>query len=146
MKSLFRLRKISFAELVILAEGVFLLTAVSVCLRLRGLLRTRWWLRQFQVLLVYLPQVTAERVVALVTCADKHCPLRSTCLTRALAAHLLLARSGHESRLHIGVARDERGAFEAHAWLERNQQVILGGTREYVNRYVALDRADELTV
>ena len=47
----------------------------------------------------------------------------STCLTQALAGQALLPGT----LVRIGVAREHTGAFRAHAWLERNGRVILGG-------------------
>ena len=52
---------------------------------------------------------------------------RSTCLVQALAMSLLLKHYGHSSDLRIGVARNEEGKFQAHAWVERNGQVLIGG-------------------
>jgi len=78
------------------------------------------------------PDGTAEallipaRIARAVEVASHLVP-RSTCLTKALAAHVLLRRVGHEGVLHIGVARDEAGKFEAHAWLECQGKVIIGG-------------------
>jgi hypothetical protein len=54
-------------------------------------------------------------------------PLVRTCLTQALAAQVLLARSGDQSDLRIGVTRDSNGKFLAHAWLERQGAVLIGG-------------------
>jgi hypothetical protein len=51
----------------------------------------------------------------------------ATCLTQALAAQLLLARRGHSSRLRIGVARARGGGLRAHAWLESEGVVVIGG-------------------
>lgn len=51
---------------------------------------------------------------------------RASCLTQALVAQRLLAEDGLDSDLRIGVARDVEGAFEAHAWLEREGLVLLG--------------------
>ncbi len=50
----------------------------------------------------------------------------ATCLARALALQVLLARSGHHSRLQIGVAKDERDGFQAHAWLISDGQILIG--------------------
>ncbi len=50
---------------------------------------------------------------------------RATCLTRALAAQILLARYHYSSNIKIGVSKNE-GEFEAHAWLEANDRIILG--------------------
>lgn len=48
------------------------------------------------------------------------------CLTQALAARWLLARAGYTADLKIG-ARREDGRFLAHAWLEMDGRVVLGG-------------------
>ena len=59
----------------------------------------------------------------------------ASCLTQALAAHVMLSRMGEEPSMHIGVATD-RGAFEAHAWLELNGRPLVGD-RE-LDRYARL--------
>lgn len=48
------------------------------------------------------------------------------CLTQAIAARWLLARDGYATELKIGAAMED-GEFRAHAWLEANGQVVLGG-------------------
>src|SRR5690606_21028653 len=53
---------------------------------------------------------------------------RSTCLVEALAAQMLLARHGVHSTLRIGVEMDGE-EFGAHAWVEVNGQVVVGGRR-----------------
>jgi len=60
----------------------------------------------------------------------------STCLVRALALHVMLARRGLASVLRIGAARAQDGDMEAHAWVEHAGQVLLGGDGQ--DRYVAL--------
>jgi hypothetical protein len=54
----------------------------------------------------------------------------ASCLTRALAARWLLAEAGMDSTLHFGHRRDERGGFAAHAWLEHEGQVLVGGDED----------------
>jgi len=50
------------------------------------------------------------------------------CLTQALTARVLLARRGARvPELEIGVKRQSDGTLEAHAWLERDQEVLIGG-------------------
>jgi hypothetical protein len=80
-----------------------------------------------------------ERVVWAVAMADRIVP-RTTCLVRALAAQALLARRGHASQLRLGVTRGSGRAFEAHAWLERDGRVLIGGPVEA--RYVPLPALD----
>jgi hypothetical protein len=50
----------------------------------------------------------------------------ATCLTQALAAHMLLWSHGHRSSLCLGVARTEQGDFRAHAWLESQGRIVIG--------------------
>ena len=51
----------------------------------------------------------------------------ATCLTQALALQWLLARSGHTSRIHLGARKDLKGKFQAHAWVECEERVVMGG-------------------
>lgn len=48
------------------------------------------------------------------------------CLPQALALHLLYRRRGIESRLRIGVKKDEHGKLVAHAWVQREDLVVIG--------------------
>lgn len=50
------------------------------------------------------------------------------CLTQALVGRLFLAREGVDATLHIGVAKSD-GDLRAHAWLEQDGVIILGGAR-----------------
>lgn len=49
------------------------------------------------------------------------------CLTQALVLRLLLQRRGLPAMLQIGVNRGEDGVFAAHAWLESDGRVLIGG-------------------
>jgi hypothetical protein len=68
--------------------------------------------------------------------AVSRCVPAATCLTQAMAAQFLLARSGHISRVQIGVAKDDSRGFEAHAWLVCGDEILLGGS--IAERYVPL--------
>lgn len=57
----------------------------------------------------------------------------ASCLTQALAAQVLLARRGEFANLRIGVTRDDKGEFRAHAWIESNGKIILGRRRDLHN-------------
>jgi Transglutaminase-like superfamily len=56
------------------------------------------------------------------------CVPGASCLPQALAAQVLLTWYGYPSRLHIGVALE--GRFEAHAWVECNGLIVVGGADE----------------
>jgi hypothetical protein len=40
---------------------------------------------------------------------------------------MLLARRGYPALLHIGVAKGKEGQFQAHAWVESEGKVVIGG-------------------
>ncbi len=67
----------------------------------------------------------ARQVAAAIEQAGRYIP-GAKCLARALAGSVLLARHGHDSTLYLGV-RHPSGEFGAHAWLEWNGQVVVGG-------------------
>ena len=51
------------------------------------------------------------------------------CLTQALVLQYLLLRRGDDTaELHIGVTKSEDEGLQAHAWVERDSKVLIGGT------------------
>jgi len=81
--------------------------------------------------------LSTEAVVWAVEVAAKYMPgFFSTCLTKALTTQVLLSRRGHSALLHIGVVRSEEGGFEAHAWVESEGRVVIGGHE--LERYTPL--------
>lgn len=80
-------------------------------------------------------KVGLDRLIYAVVTTSQYVP-GATCLTQALAAQILVSRYGYATRLNIGVAKVAPGPFEAHAWLEYDGVVILGG--EDTNRYTPL--------
>jgi len=79
-----------------------------------------------------------ERLVWAVTAVSRRIP-GATCLVQALAAQVLLGRSGHHSTVQIGVAKDEQRRFEAHAWLLFAGRVILGGEVSHFTPITAVE-------
>ncbi|GEM_PF-2905702 len=72
--------------------------------------------------------------------------LHVSCLVRALAAQILLLRSGYRSDLKIGVTKED-GHLEAHAWLVRKGRVLIGGDSSQLRRYSVLQEdADQKRV
>ena len=60
---------------------------------------------------------------------------KASCLTQALAAQVMLERTGEHPELKIGVATDN-GSFEAHAWLELHGRPLVGDHE--LDRYAPL--------
>jgi len=63
------------------------------------------------------------------------------CLTQSLALLWLLRRRGEDVRVQIGVRKNDAGEFAAHAWLEQEGQVLIGGKMSPAN-YALLKRAE----
>jgi hypothetical protein len=81
-------------------------------------------------------QACMRQVVWAVTVASRYVPA-ATCLTQALATQILLSRRGHPTSLRIGVGRSEAGEFQAHAWVECQGRVVIGGIKA-LSRYTPL--------
>lgn len=71
--------------------------------------------------------------------AGRYVPSSRPCLTQALVLDSYLRRRGYPSRIALGVARGA-GRLEAHAWVESEGRVVLGG--EDLARYVELRSGD----
>jgi Transglutaminase-like superfamily len=108
-------------------------------LLLLGIVRVGLWLLPFQTLMRLFAHMTRahaalqdgdhagmQQVIWAVTVASQYVPA-ATCLTQALATQVLLSRRGHPASLHIGVARSDTGDFLAHAWVECQGKVVIGG-------------------
>jgi len=77
-----------------------------------------------------------EKVAWAVRTASDFVPGAKTCLIRALAVHAMLARHGIPSSIRFGIHRDGGEELEAHAWVECNGVVLIGG--ENLDRYTPL--------
>lgn len=81
-------------------------------------------------------QAYQRRVVAAVEAVGRRLLGDKPCLTQALVAQRLLRQGGYETSLRLGVTKDGH-ALLAHAWLERNGYVVIGGGMSQV-RYATL--------
>ena len=52
---------------------------------------------------------------------------RNPCLPKALAVLILFRRGGEPAELRLGVNREADGPVQAHAWIESEGQVVIGG-------------------
>ena len=76
-----------------------------------------------------------EHLVWAVTVVSRYIPM-ATCLAQALTAQFLLQQVGHQACLHIGVEEAEKGGLKAHAWVESQGRILIGGID--LNRYTHL--------
>ncbi|MGD1806007.1 lasso peptide biosynthesis B2 protein [Dapis sp. BLCC M126] len=69
---------------------------------------------------------TIETIAKAVNISSRYMPGGAKCLARALTTQVLMNRFGYLSELRIGVAKGERGEFEAHAWVESQGEIVIG--------------------
>jgi hypothetical protein len=79
-----------------------------------------------------------ERAVWAIESVGKYILGDSPCLTQALATQHLLTRLNKQSELCIGVAKDGWGKLIAHAWVESDGVIIIGGSEDSVKQYTKL--------
>ena len=139
MRSLRRFLRLRTTEKWFLIKTALLLEAIKLAM----------WLLPFRVLrslaeragkipvrLRRADHFSARTIGWAVEALSRNTPGEKTCLAQALAAQVLLVRRGHPALLHIGVLRDDKGAFQAHAWVECEGEVVVGGHQ--LERYTLL--------
>jgi hypothetical protein len=89
-------------------------------------------------------RATPEQVIRAAVSAGIHSPVGQTCLATALVAQTMLRRHGHDARLRLGVRRNPDGKIAAHAWLEREGLVVVGGPPSEVATYAPLPEMEHL--
>ena len=125
-----------------LTLSLVLLPAIDVSLRCVGFKRTKRWLEAR----VKSPEAiasgsaveaTAAKIAAVVSLAGRRSPWPTSCLRQALGLWILLAHRGIASEVRVGVEGTAVSGFAAHAWVERNDRVLIGGEHAR-ERYVTL--------
>lgn len=66
---------------------------------------------------------------------------QDSCFPQALTGYLLLNRAGYAPRLYIGVKKDGN-TLKAHAWIEMDGEVLIGGPLSVIESYSALPEID----
>jgi hypothetical protein len=80
-------------------------------------------------------EFSEEQLVWSVTVVSRYIP-KATCLAQALTSQFLLQQAGHQACLHIGVTEADEGRIEAHAWVESQGRILVGGSD--LHRYTHL--------
>jgi len=81
-------------------------------------------------------QTSLDKIIWAVTVASRYMP-GVKCLASALTTQVLLAQQCYVSDLRIGVAKSEEGQLEAHAWVESQERIMIGGLAD-LSRYTPL--------
>ena len=115
---------------------------------LLALIRLGLWLLPFKAILASRDRMLKEstdtdvtdlaavrQTVWAVTVTSRYVP-KASCLTQALAAQILLRQQGYPADLRIGVCKGDANQLEAHAWIELDGRVVIGG-EDSPSRYAA---------
>ncbi|MDR9382499.1 MAG: lasso peptide biosynthesis B2 protein [Natronomonas sp.] len=132
-------------KLVSLSRGELLLLGTTTVLLLTSralltLVRLDWTHRALDRLVRVLPPYASVRdpdtIPWVVAVTDAYIPIYFSCLMRALVGERLFAVNGYRTQIHLGVAKDDE--FEAHAWVERRGEIVIGELDEHA-RFRPLD-------
>jgi hypothetical protein len=127
MRHLHKFLKLAAAERRLLIKVALLLGSTKLVLKMLPFHMLRRLAGALSRPTAWLPvtdRVSSEKVAWAVELVGRYVP--STCLTRALSAQILLTRRGYPVLLHLGAIKKGEH-FLAHAWLESEGQVIVGG-------------------
>lgn len=130
MKLLYRLLHLETSDRQLLVATFVLLVTIRLGLWLLPFPTWRRLLTQATQARANLQQVeptSINKVVWAVSVASRYMPGGVKCLARALATQVLLNWYGHAAKLCLGVAKGEEGKLEAHAWVESQGKVVMGG-------------------
>lgn len=131
-----RLRRLTWRQWLLLAEGFCSLGVAWIALRLVPFKRlAAGWgePRTESAADTHTDSGPVDGVSWAVQTAGRRTPWRSTCLVQALSARWMLRRRGKASTIYFGLTKGEAGDLEAHAWLRCGTKVLTGarGRRRY---------------
>lgn len=85
--------------------------------------------------------LSQDRIAWAVTAASRYV-IKATCLIRALTLQVLLQKQGYDATLRIGVIRNEESLLQAHAWVESQGKILMGGSE--LGNYTTLIGMEEM--
>lgn len=125
MSKIVTFQKLTWAEKRLLRQAVILLGYYRLALLIVSLPRLLNIAQRLQRTGSSQSQLTAAQLTRLVKAAVRLVP-GTTCLSNALASHRLFSSHGYRTKMHIGVNKDRKRGFEAHAWLTLDGKIVIG--------------------
>lgn len=144
MRRILRFLRLPLADQCFLIKVMLLVWAVRIMLWLLPFRKVRDLLTRFSGTAgseLTGAQSAIDRIAWAVT-AGSHFVPAATCLTQALATKILLRRCGYHASVHIGVTRTDAGKLQAHAWVESNGKIVIGGSEASLKRFTLLAAAN----
>jgi hypothetical protein len=131
----------------LLIRVTLLLSATQLALRLFPFRRVyRWMSAASQPKINEGDQVhlDAEQICAAVNKSGRNFLGVNSCFPQALVGEMLLKRGGYPATLRIGVNKEQGGELKAHAWVELDGSVVIGGPLSLVEVYTPLPELDQI--
>jgi len=121
--------RLPYRRKIIFAHVSIKLMIIHISLRLFSFSRVYHSMRRFQRVLAwtFLGPLNDEEICWVINYAGKKWFGDEGCLTQALLGETLLTQAGIQARLIIGVRRMPDGSILAHAWVESDYQILIGG-------------------
>ena len=83
-----------------------------------------------------LARIDVERLSWAIAVAAQHVPWRSDCFIKTIAADRWLRRHHLQPDFYLGVTKDEKGVFAAHAWLRYGDFTVTGGKYDQYSKLI----------
>ena len=128
-------------ERMLFIEVSILLISVKFCLKLVSFRKLLGAIERFSSSPKVIKQrdsAYAEKIARAVTRSGRYFLGKNTCLPQALVAYLLIRRRSQSVELKIGVRKGDEGILRAHAWVEDQGKILIGGNGIDLDRYVRL--------
>jgi Transglutaminase-like superfamily len=129
MKYFFPKRKLTTSEFFLIPEGLWELFTARIKV---SLLPSQKYLPLASnspiIILSHKKIKTGKTIAAVINGLSARTPWASTCLVQVLALHKMLLKRKIPHSLHFGIKKNSTLAFEAHAWLSLNREIVIGNT------------------
>lgn len=118
--------RLDWRDRALVAEAVLLLGAASLAIRLLPFRTIASMAGRGDNARASAEPDEAKRLRWGIAAAARRVPWRAVCFQQGLAAHWMLRRRGHASRLHYGARTEPQSALKAHVWVRSGDTDIVG--------------------
>ena len=88
--------------------------------------------------------IPLEEIITVIHRASQRFLGANSCFPQALTGKVLLERHGYPVQIRLGVRQAEQGKLIAHAWVEKDGKVILGGPESLIETYKPLADTEKI--
>jgi hypothetical protein len=90
-------------------------------------------------------KISINQIVLSIDHASKWFMGAASCFPQALTGKIFLERFGYPVKLIFGVKTIDHNKLRAHAWLEYNGEVIIGGPRSLIEQFTPLTDLEKVS-